>query len=130
MALVSSDPRGASVICATEADLLELTRRDVDELAGELPQVKGAMARFTRERMIANLLATNPLFEPFDDEAKKQLLGRFTGHEVPKGTIFLEQGNKGNGLYILLQGRAEVLKWDKGEYVKLALCQAGPESAR
>ena len=78
------------------------------------------MARFTRERMISNLMATNPMFHPFDDDAKKQLLARFTGHEVPKGTIFLEQNNPGSGLYVILQGAAEVLKWDDKEYVKLA----------
>ncbi len=127
MALVSDEPRGASVICEVSADVLELSRENVEKLSAETAQVAGAMARFTRERMIANLLATNPLFEPFDDAAKKQLLARFTGHEVPRGTIFLEQGNPGTGLYLLLRGRAEVLKWDGGEYVKIA--ELGPGDA-
>jgi len=120
MALVSADPRGASVVCDGQVDVLELTKAQVDELAGRLQNVAGAMARFTRERLIANLLATNPLFAPFDEAGRAQLLARFTGHEVPKGTIFLEQGKPGTGLYLILQGRAEVLKWDGGEYVKIA----------
>ncbi len=120
MALVSSQPRGASVICEDGCDLLQLTREQVEQAAAEMPNVAGAMARFTRERMISNLLATNPLFAPFDGDTRKQLLSRFTGHEVPSGTIFLEQGTPGTGLYLLLQGRAEVLKWDGGEYMKLA----------
>jgi CRP-like cAMP-binding protein len=120
MALVSSDPRSASVVCDNHVDVLELTRESVEQLSGNLAQVAGAMARFTRERMIKNLLATNPLFKPFDEEIGKKLLARFTGHEVPEGTIFLEQGTAGNGLYVLLQGQAEVLRYDKGEYVKIA----------
>jgi cAMP-dependent protein kinase regulator len=120
MALVSSDPRGASVICDGQVDVLELTKAQIDQAAAELPHVDGAMRRFTQERMIHNLLATNPLFQPFDDDSKKQLLAKFTGHEVPKGTIFLEQGKPGPGLYVILQGQAEVLKWDGAEYVKVA----------
>ncbi len=120
MALVSADPRSASVISTCAVDALELTRDKVDELSEQMPQVKGAMTRFTRERMIANLLSTNPMFKVFDGESKKQLLARFTGHEVPAGTIFLEQGSVGNGLYVILQGRAEVLKYDNDEYIKLS----------
>jgi CRP-like cAMP-binding protein len=120
MALVSADPRGASVICDGSVDVLELTKSQVDQAATEMPHVGGAMRRFTQERMITNLLATNPLFQPFDDDSKKQLLAKFTGHEVPKGTIFLEQGKPGPGLYVLLQGQAEVLKWDGKDYVKVA----------
>jgi CRP-like cAMP-binding protein len=124
MALISSEPRGASVICEERCDLLQLTRAQVEQAAAEMPHVAGAMARFTRERMISNLLATNPLFAPFDADTRKQLLARFTGHEVPSGTIFLEQGTPGTGLYLILQGRAEVLKWSGGEYAKLA--ELGP----
>lgn len=124
MALVSADPRGASVICDGPVDVLELKVEKIDQLAGKLQNVAGAMARFTRERLIANLLATNPLFQPFDETSRTQLLARFTGHEVPRGTIFLEQGKPGTGLYLILQGRAEVLKWDGGEYIKIA--ELGP----
>jgi CRP-like cAMP-binding protein len=124
MALISAEPRGASVVCEESCDLLQLTREQVEQAAAEMPHVAGAMARFTRERMISNLLATNPLFAPFDAEARKQLLARFTGHEVPPATTFLEQGTPGSGLYLVLQGRAEVLKWDGGAYVKLA--ELGP----
>ncbi len=120
MALVSADPRSASVVCDNHVDVLELSRDSVEELSSNIAQVAGAMARFTKERMINNLLVTNPLFTPFDKEMGKKLLTRFTGHEVPEGTIFLEQGTAGNGLYVILQGQAEVLKYDKGEYVKVA----------
>lgn len=120
MALVSSDPRGASVICDGAVDVLELKNIELEELAREIPNVAGAMARFTRERLIANLLATNPLFQEFDEASRKQLLARFTGHEVPAGTTFIEQGEVGTGLYVILQGKAEVLTWDGEKHVKVA----------
>jgi CRP-like cAMP-binding protein len=125
MALVSSDPRSASVICDGEVDVLELKRERVDEVAARMPGFAAAMSRFTRDRIIANLLATNPLFKPFDEATRKQLLARFTGHEVPRGTIFIEQGQPGNGLYLILQGKAEVLRWDGASYVSLAALGPG-----
>jgi CRP-like cAMP-binding protein len=120
MALVGTEPRSASVVAQTHVDVLELTRSDVEELAFQIPQVAGAMARFNRERMIGNLIATNPLFKPFDEESSKQLLARFTGHEVPSGTIFLEQGKTGEGLYLILQGHAEVIRKENDETIKVA----------
>lgn len=124
MALLSDAPRTASVVAATEVDLLALSRSDVEALSQRTPQVAGAMARFTRERMINTLLATNPLFSPFGNEDKKKLLARFTGHDVPEGTIFLEQGDLGRGLYIVLQGKAEVMRNDGGKLFKIA--EIGP----
>jgi len=124
MALVSSDPRGASVVTDGAVDVLELKNLELESLSRDIPNVAGAMARFTRERLIANLMATNPLFQGFDEASRKQLLARFTGHEVPSGTIFIEQGKVGTGLYVILQGKAEVLTWDGERYVKVA--ELGP----
>ncbi|MBN2343637.1 MAG: cyclic nucleotide-binding domain-containing protein, partial [Deltaproteobacteria bacterium] len=120
MALISSDPRGASVICDGAVDLFELTRAQVQMISAEIPVIAGAMSRFTRERLISNLLATNPMFSPFDESNKKELLARFVGHEVPDKTIFIEQGKPGNGLYLILQGGAEVLTWNGEEYIQVA----------
>ena len=124
MALISSDPRGAFVVADGKVDVMELKNVELERLAKEIPNVAGAMARFTRERLISNLMATNPLFQGFDEDSRKQLLARFTGHEVPSGTIFIEQGSPGSGLYVILQGKAEVLKWDDKEYVSVA--ELGP----
>lgn len=125
MALLSDAPRSASVVCDADVDALELPRRDVEELSGRLPHVAGAMNRFMSERMILNLLATNPLFAPFGDKEKKQLLARFKGHDVPAGTIFLEEGDMGRGLYVILQGRASITKQKDGRTIPIAEISAG-----
>jgi CRP-like cAMP-binding protein len=125
MALLSSEPRGASVIADGAVDVFELKNDLITALAKEMPTVAASMAKFTQERLISNLLATNPLFAPFDSESKKQLLSRFTGHEVPAGTIFIEQGKPGKGIYLILQGEAEVLKWDKTKYINVATLGPG-----
>ena len=125
MALISSEPRGASVICEGAVDVFELTRAQVEAISVEIPVIAGAMARFTRDRLISNLLNTNPLFAPFDDTNRKELLARFKGHEVPDKTIFIEQGKPGKGLYLILQGGAEVLTWNGEEYIQVATLGPG-----
>jgi CRP-like cAMP-binding protein len=125
MALLSDAPRSASVVCDGAVDALELSRDDVQDLAKRSNQVAVAMNRFMSERMILNLFATNPLFKPFGDREKRQLLSRFKGHDVPAGTIFLEEGDMGRGLYVMLQGKAEVTKRKAGKVVKLAEISAG-----
>lgn len=125
MALLSAEPRTASVLCETDVDVLELNRDDVNAMIQKSPQIAGAMSRFMRERMITNLLNINPLFKPFKDDVKKQLLSKFKGHEVPAGTIFLEEGDEGRGLYVILQGKAEVTRSQKGETIHIALLGPG-----
>jgi CRP-like cAMP-binding protein len=125
MALLSSEPRGASVHAEGVVDVLALSRDQVGALAVEVPDIQGAMMRFMRERMISNLLSHNPFFTHFDEESRRQLLSRFVGHDVPAGTIFIEQGKNGTGLFVILQGRAEVLKWDGQSYVAVAALGPG-----
>jgi CRP-like cAMP-binding protein len=109
MALVTSQPRGASVIAVEPATVLELDRTALDRVRAELPSIEVALGRFTRERLIRNLLATSPLFTPFTREQQKQLLERFEGIEVETGTTVIRQGEAGLGLYIVLTGALEVV---------------------
>ncbi|HTM19762.1 MAG TPA: cyclic nucleotide-binding domain-containing protein [Kofleriaceae bacterium] len=109
MALISAQPRSASVQTVSETDLLEVTAAGLAELAGELDQVAAALHRFTRERMLRNLMATNRLFRPFDRTQQRDLLRRFTSHDVAPGTDIIRQGDPGAGLFVVLSGEVEVV---------------------
>jgi CRP-like cAMP-binding protein len=108
MALVTSQARGASVTALEDATVLELDRAALDRVRASLPTIEIALARFTRERLIKNLLATSPLFTPFTREQQKQLLQRFEGNEVDAGVTVIRQGEAGQGLYIVLTGEMMV----------------------
>jgi CRP-like cAMP-binding protein len=108
MALLSAQPRSASVQVVGEADLLEVTRESLRALAGELAQVARALHTFTRERLLRNLMATNALFRPFDSAQRRDLLRRFTSHDVAPGTHIIREGEPGAGLFVLLAGEVEV----------------------
>ena len=97
MALYTEQPRTASVEVVGEADLLEVDRAAVARLCAEVPALTERLDRFARERLLKNLLATSPLFKPFDHKQQMDLLKRFEGHEVEPGTVIIREGEAGQG---------------------------------
>jgi cAMP-dependent protein kinase regulator len=109
MALYSEQPRTASVGVIGEADLLEIGRDAVTRLCAEVPALSERIDKFARKRVLENLLATSPLFKPFDQKQQMDLMKRFAGHEVPAGTVMIRQGDAGQGLFVILLGEVEVV---------------------
>lgn len=125
LALVAAQPRSASVEVVGEADLLELGADALRAAAGDLPQLAEALDRFTRERLLKNLLATSPLFQPFSPQQRVDLARRFTGHDVAPDTELIREGDPGRGLYVVLSGEVEVLKGEEPFETTLATLRSG-----
>ncbi|RMH39227.1 MAG: cyclic nucleotide-binding domain-containing protein [Deltaproteobacteria bacterium] len=126
MALLSRKPRSASVVCAGDVDLLEVTRGSLAALADELAAVADALHRFTRDRLLRNLMATSPLFRPFSRPQRLDLLRRFTAHDVAPGTPIIHEGDDGRGLFVVLSGELDVTKAaPDGGTLPLATLRAG-----
>src|SRR5690606_1532813 len=83
-----------------------------------------ALDKFTRERLLNNLLATSPLFRPLDRTQRFDLVRRFKAHDVAPGVNLIEEGAPGRGLFVLLAGQVDVSKRD-GEH-KVLLATLGP----
>jgi CRP-like cAMP-binding protein len=108
MALLSAQPRSASVECLSEVDLFEVGRTSLAALADELGAVAEALHGFTRERLLGNMMATSALFRPFNRMQQRDLLKRFTSHDVAPGTIIINEGEDGRGLFVVLSGELDV----------------------
>ena len=125
MALVSAQPRTATVLAADDCDLLEFDRDALRAAAQQVATIATALDKFTRERLLSNLLATAPLFRPLDRKQRYDLLRRFAAHDVAAGTHVIQEGQPGRGLYVLLSGEADVWKRDGEEKVLLATLGPG-----
>jgi CRP-like cAMP-binding protein len=126
MSLLTAQPRTASVEVVGEADLLELSRDSLTALAAEVPSLSAALDKFARERLLKNLLATSPLFKPFNRQQQMDLIRRFDGHEVAPATLIIQEGAPGLGLFVVLAGEVEVTKRQPdGAEVTLARLRAG-----
>jgi CRP-like cAMP-binding protein len=125
MALFSRSPRGANVNALSEADLLELPVQALSQLAGGAATVARALDRFTRERLVMNLIATAPLFRSLDRGQRIDLVRRFVAHEIAAGTDLIREGESVPGLYLVLSGSVDVWKRDGDQKVLLATLGSG-----
>ncbi len=126
MALVAAQPRAANVTSVSDADLLRMDVAALRSVAGEVEALQAALASYTRERLLQNLMATSKLFRLLDRKQRFDLLRRFKAIDVPAGTPLIVEGQPGQGLYVVLQGQADV--WtqdDAGERVMLAQLRPG-----
>ncbi|MEM9068351.1 MAG: cyclic nucleotide-binding domain-containing protein [Myxococcota bacterium] len=125
MAMVSAQPRTATVVAADDCDLLEFDKEALRAAASEVTTIATALDKFMRERLLSNLLATAPLFRPLDRKQRLDLVRRFTAHDVAAGTHVIREGEAGRGLFVLLSGEVDVWKRDEDEKVLLATLKPG-----
>jgi len=125
MALVSASPRSATVTAETDCDLLEFDRDALARVARDAGTIARALDKFTRERLLNNLLATSALFKPLDRKQRLDLVRRFTAHDVEQGVELIREAQPGRGLFVLLSGELDVSKLDGGDRVLLATLHPG-----
>ncbi|QRK12448.1 cyclic nucleotide-binding domain-containing protein [Archangium violaceum] len=112
MALISDTPRTATVIATRDCTLLEVTREMLTRLGTHFPSLEQVVHQFYKERLLDDLLRSNPLFQPLSDEQKRAISQRFQSRSVEPGTVLLQQGQRSNALYLLLRGRCFVVHQD------------------
>jgi CRP-like cAMP-binding protein len=110
MALLSGAPRAASVVAEVGSELLEIRGDVLEGLCREHPHVADSLARFYRQRLLANALATSPLFRPFGAKDRRDIMQRFRAREMSAGERIVVEGQPSDGLYVVLSGALDVLK--------------------
>jgi CRP-like cAMP-binding protein len=126
MALITGQPRSASVAVVGEADVIEVRKSALLQIMLSVPSVRDALDRFSRERLIKNLLQTSPLFAPFTKSQQGELLRHFEGHEMEAGVDIISEGEPGKGLFLVLAGEVDVITGAAGPSpAKLARLRAG-----
>jgi cAMP-dependent protein kinase regulator len=108
MSLVSGAPRFATVVAVGEVELLELQKQDVEAIAQKHPSFGDVIARFYKERLLANILRASPIFGLISDDQHQKLTDVLRVEAIPAGRLLLEQGRPGKGFFLLLRGRCDV----------------------
>ena len=106
IALLADRPRTATVKATVDSQVLALDRALLIDLVAASPDVLKVLLRFLRERLIATLAETSPLFSPFTALERVALAARFQFLEIDDGLAMIEQGKKSPGLFVLLSGEA------------------------
>jgi CRP-like cAMP-binding protein len=107
VALVTDQPRNATVEAIGTALLLAIDRALASSLVADHPDVLFVILRFVRDRLLARLLDTSPMFAPMSPSDRAALAARFRFLEIEPGTVIVDEGKRADGLYVFLAGRAD-----------------------
>ena len=105
VALMTDQPRSATVTATQDAELLRIDRKTLSKVLAEHGEVLHAVLRFVRDRLVDRWTRTSPLFRPFDAGERARLASRFKFLEVADGSTLLAAGDRPDGLYIVLAGK-------------------------
>ena len=125
-AFFSNSRRQATVEPLEDTEILEIKKKDLQEIIEEFPSVSDVLLKFYKDRVLDNLLVTSTLFQSFTPQERKNLLDKFTLKEFPAEATVLEEGSPGDSLYIIKKGEVEVFTTDaQGATLVLARLQEG-----
>jgi CRP-like cAMP-binding protein len=111
MALLSGAPRTASVESASDdTQLLEISAPVLADLSSQYPTVATALKKFCRQRLLSNVMSSSQLFRPFSRDDRKELVRRFRSRDVNRADPIVKEGERSDGMYVVLSGEVEVLK--------------------
>ncbi len=125
MALLQDGARTASVIVEDESQIFEISRAVLDRVVASFPSVANILRNFYKQRLLSTVMATHPLFSPFDAEQRRSLMEMFKSKSFKKDEVLLRQGKKGSGLFLLLNGKLSVVTI-KDDGQEVALAELGP----
>ncbi|MBI2895511.1 MAG: cyclic nucleotide-binding domain-containing protein [Deltaproteobacteria bacterium] len=113
MSLLLDGPRRASIVADSSLEIFELDRELLNDVIDRYPAVADVLARLVKSRLVDLLLATAPIFTPFDGPSRRDLVRRFELREVAPGTRLITEGLPGDGLYVVVSGSFEVRRGDE-----------------
>jgi CRP-like cAMP-binding protein len=108
VALMTDQPRSATVQAIADAELLRIDRKTLSNVLSTHGEVLAAVLRFVRDRLVDRWTRTSPLFRPFDDQQRLDLAARFKFLEIDDGKKIITGGKRPDGLYIVLAGSFDV----------------------
>ncbi len=126
ISLLTGSPATSTVTCATDCEVLEVTRESLNQLARTHPGVPQVLATFAQQRMAKNLIATSPIFGFVKEAERPQLLSRFRFQALQPGDCTMREGEPVTGLSLVLAGELIVQKEDPaGGQVSLGILREG-----
>jgi CRP-like cAMP-binding protein len=125
IALVTDEPRNATIEALVDSELLAIDRDVIGELLEDEPEVLAVTLRFLRERLVDRLLTTSPVFHGIDRDEGAALVRAFRLLEVAEGSALVEQGAPSRALFLVLAGELRVLEEHPHGEKEIAILRAG-----
>ena len=110
VALMTDQPRSATVTSVDTAELLRIDRATLKRVLAAHGEVLTSVLRFVRDRLVDRWTRTSPLFRPFDSNERSALASKFKFLEIDSSSTLLAAGARPDGLYIVLAGHFAVCR--------------------
>ena len=108
MALVTQSARSASIAAREPSVVLRISWELLESVLETDPKLADELARYTRMRLLQNLLATSPLFKLLSREAKLAVASAFVPEIYDSGAEVVREGKPSDGLYLVASGEVDV----------------------
>jgi cAMP-dependent protein kinase regulator len=125
IAMLTNQPRSATVEIAEDAELIEVHRGSMSRLVFEDEAVMPVLLWFLRERLVDTLVRTSPIFRVVPPDERRALASSFSFIEVREPTVLIEQGQSPRGVIVALAGTASVVRSFGDEVIPLGTLGAG-----
>jgi putative peptide zinc metalloprotease protein len=122
LALLRQAPRAATVRALADLDVLELSAGDFAHLISPTWQLRERMARAVDRRGELDRL---DLFRELSPAGRDLLLARLDDESFEPGATMIRQGEVGERLYVIREGRVEVLRAEPGQAAR-RVAELGP----
>ncbi|MEM7125448.1 MAG: cyclic nucleotide-binding and patatin-like phospholipase domain-containing protein [Chloroflexota bacterium] len=123
IALLTGQTRTATVIAASEAIVAKLTKASYEQLASRSPLVGNALADaitdLIRRRQLRTALNSSHLLNEVEPKLQEALEAEFELLSLRSGERLFQQGDEGDGMYLVVSGRLQVVLEDKGTEMRV-----------
>jgi len=124
-ALLSDEPRNATVRASSSLVVLRLDRAEFLELVTEQPELKGYLEQMTRWRALHGFLYEFSNFGRLPRPALSALLGKLEPVSFAKGAMIIRQDDPTGPLFIIQQGGVRISALRDGTTRNLAFLREG-----
>ncbi|MEE2960283.1 MAG: cyclic nucleotide-binding domain-containing protein [Myxococcota bacterium] len=142
MALLTDEPRSATIGVTSDMEYLELARKDVLQMAATSESMAEELRLSCHNRLLQNVVRTSALFKKLDLATGSLLIKKFNSRSLEPGEKLVEMGVPGEGVWVIANGKVsirtldicgtmnEVAQLGSGEVVgEISVLKGGPTTA-
>ncbi len=107
------------------AEVLRLSKASIDAISAQHSDFPNRLATLRRFALTERMLSSHALFEPLEGNERVALIERFVGLHIRKGEPLIKQEAGSPGLFIILEGRVDIVRKDDEWEITIATLGAG-----
>ena len=119
-------PNEFTISSSRSAEILRLSADQIAALDRDTGDFANRLATLRRHALTERLMCSHPIFVALEHaEQRRELMEHFIGVHIEQDVAMIRQGGSSPGLFILLDGQAEVVRSDDSWEITIATLEPG-----